>query len=197
MIQPHMGRIILVRHGESEGNATRTFTHSSTVPLTPRGREQALEAARRIQQHFQPRRLISSPFTRAYQTAAIIGRHLGLEVTVEEEFREQSLGLLAGKSYDVVLQDPTFDRRHPWKWRPPQGESLDDVRERVAPVFDRLARSARGEEVVLVSHAGVMQSICAHLTETWTDAPIPGNAEILVVELNGEWYSEPRRLPTC
>jgi probable phosphoglycerate mutase len=195
MIEPHMGRLILVRHGESEGNATRTFTHSPSVALTERGRDQALTAAKRIAESFRPQRLISSPFARARQTALIIGAHLGLPIEIEEEFREQSLGLLAGKSYDLVLQDATFDRRRPWEWRPPEGESLDDVRARVAPVFDRLARASRGQEVVVVSHAGVMQSICAHLTETWRDAPIPGNAEVLVVELNGEWYSEPRRLP--
>ena len=40
-----MGKLILVRHGESEGNALRRFTDSPEVNITELGRRQALEAA--------------------------------------------------------------------------------------------------------------------------------------------------------
>lgn len=174
-------RILLVRHGESEGNQTRTFTHSPQVPLTERGRAQARAAAERIAKEFRPVRVLSSPFARARETAQIIADRLLLEVEPDAVWREQSLGRLAGRPYDCVLEDPKFDPERTWAWRPPEGESLEDVKERIAPPLEALL-STGWEEVVLVSHAGVMQAIWAHLTGTWEGAPIPRNAEVFLVE---------------
>jgi broad specificity phosphatase PhoE len=176
------GQIILVRHGESEGNRTRTFTHSPTVNLTERGRDQARTAAEHIGRRYGAVQVVSSPFTRALETARIIAELLGLPVEVEPVWREQSLGRLAGRSYDCVLEDPGFDPDRTWAWRPPDGESLEDVRARVAPAVDALVNVSAGRDIVLVSHAGVMQAIWAHVTGQWRGAPVPTNTAIAVLE---------------
>ena len=77
-----MGRLLLVRHGESEGNALRRFTDSELVPLTQRGREQAERAAALLRARFAPARIVSSPFTRAQQTAEIIASALVLPIEI-------------------------------------------------------------------------------------------------------------------
>src|SRR5581483_1619051 len=96
-----MGKLILVRHGESEGNRIRHFTTSPEAPITELGRRQAREAAERIKAMFRPSLVIASPYYRARETARIIADHLGLAVEIEQAFREQSLGQLAGKPYDA------------------------------------------------------------------------------------------------
>ncbi len=63
------GAILLVRHGESEGNAARTFSPSTQVPLTERGRRQAAATAEILRGRFAPVRLVTSSFRRAHQTA--------------------------------------------------------------------------------------------------------------------------------
>lgn len=176
------GRLVLVRHGESEGNRTQTFTESPLVPLTPAGRAQARRAGQEIARRYQPVRLVASPFTRAQETAFILAAVLGLPVEIEPVWREQSLGRLAGKPYDSVLADPNFDWAQVWTWRPPDGESLVDVRTRIAAGADRLLQQSAAGDIVVVTHAGVMQAVWAHVTGAWTDVPVPPNAALLVIE---------------
>ena len=98
----------MVRHGESEGNATRTFTLSDEVPLTDLGRTQARSTAEILRGRFAPVRLISSPFRRARQTADEIASILGLPIEIEPDVREQHPGELRGRPYGEALGSPGF-----------------------------------------------------------------------------------------
>ena len=73
------GRLVLVRHGQSEGNEARQFSVSPDILLTPRGEEQAREAGRIIAARFRPSAIVASPFRRARLTAALIAGELGHE----------------------------------------------------------------------------------------------------------------------
>jgi len=92
-----MGKLIMVRHGESEGNRDRRFTISPEVPLTDLGRQQAREAARRIAKRFKPQMIISSPYRRARQTSDIIAAELGLPIEIVHDLHERDLGVLKGQ----------------------------------------------------------------------------------------------------
>ncbi len=185
------GRVILVRHGESEGNRDRTFTQSSEVPLTPHGREQVRVTAARIAAGYAPARIVASPYTRARQTAEIIALLLALPVELDAAFREQSFGVFAGQPYETVLRDAAHHDGPRWHWRPPDGESLMDVSERVVPAFERLTRAAAGRDVVVVSHGGVMLALCAHVTGSWDGLSVTPNAGIVVVEHREGRYAPP------
>ena len=188
---PRPTRLLLVRHGESEGNRDRTFTQHPDVPLTPFGREQARAAARRMATRYRPSRIIASPFARARQTAEIIAEALGLSVEFDAAFREQSFGIFAGQPYDALISDAAYHEGPRWNWRPEAGESLTDVYERVVPAFDRVARSAQGQDVVIVSHGGVMVTLCAYVTGSWDGVSITPNAGVVIVERHGDRYTPP------
>ncbi len=188
------GHILLVRHGESEGNRDRIFTITPNVPLTARGREQARRAAEIIGEQFAVQRVVSSPYLRARQTAKIVAGVLRVPLVIDEAFREQDLGRLAGRPYEAVLEDPAFEFARRWEWRPPSGESLVDVRARVAPAFDRLAAAHPWEDIALVSHGGVMFALWAHVAGSWEAAQPAGNGGIVVVEHRAGNYSRPRLL---
>jgi len=187
-----MGKLILVRHGESEGNRIRHFTSSPDAAITEHGRRQAYEAALRIKSLFKPTLIVTSPYYRARETARIIKEQVGAPVEIEQNFREQSLGRLAGKPYDLVRDDPNFKPERLWEWRPPGGESQEDVRARIAPVFDRIARAHADRELVIVSHGGVMVALWAHVTGQWEGAHMPANCGIVLVEHDGSRYLLPR-----
>lgn len=191
MTSSEKGRVFLVRHGESEGNATRTFTGSTEVPLTAVGRAQARRAAEVLARDFQPAIVVASPYARARETAEIIAGALSLDLEIEADIHEQWLGDLRGHPYDVVGRDPAFDRTRPWEWRPQGGESLVDVQRRVAPVFERLARAHAGREVVMVSHGGVMFALWAHVVGSWENAQRSANAAIVLVEHHAGDFVEP------
>jgi broad specificity phosphatase PhoE len=190
------GRLILVRHGESEGNRDRRFSISSEIGLTEIGRQQAYEVAQRIKMRFQPELIISSSFLRARQTSAIIADELNLPVEVVEDIHERDLGMLRGESYDrlreLVREAPDFDPEQGWLWRPEGGESYEDVRLRVTAAFDRLRIRFPEHEVIVVSHGGVMLSMWAHITGRWKGAHLPPNCGIVLVEHNGERFGLPQ-----
>ena len=184
-------RLLLVRHGESEGNRDRTFTQNPEVPLTPVGREQARAAAHRMAQRYRPSRIIASPYVRARQTAEIIAEVLGLSVELNAAFREQSFGVFAGQPYDALLGDAAYHEGPRWNWRPQGGESLIDVYERVVPAFDRVTLDAQGQDTVIVSHGGVMVTLCAYVTGSWEGVAVTPNAGIVVVEHHAGRYTTP------
>jgi broad specificity phosphatase PhoE len=186
-----MGKLILVRHGESEGNRIRHFTSSPDAAITELGRQQALEAALRIKAGFHPQKVIASPYLRTRETAGIIAAQFDLPVEIEADFREQGLGAIAGKPYEVVRDDPSFNPARSWQWRPPGGESHEDVRLRSAPALDRIARNCPAGEVVIVSHGGVMRALWAHVTGVWEGAQIPANCGIIVIEHDAGCFAPP------
>jgi broad specificity phosphatase PhoE len=187
-----MGKLILVRHGESEGNARRHFTLTPEADITPLGRQQAHQAALKIKLRFRPKLVIASPYRRAHETGRIIAEELGLGIELEPGFREQSLGNLAGKPYEVVREDPTFDPTQSWLWRPEGGESHVDVLHRAGPLLDTYAKRFAADEVVIVSHGGVMRSLWAHVTGgNWEHAHVPPNCGIIVIEHEGGHYHHP------
>src|SRR5258708_29850468 len=161
-----MGKLIMVRHGESEGNAIRRFTTSGEAKITDLGRRQAHEAAVKIKLKYKPTLVIASTFARARETGRIIAEELGIPIEYEADFREQSLGDLAGKPYESIANDPTFDPKRSWVWRAPNGESHEDVLKRVAPVLDPVAAKYPDDEIVIVRHGGVKRAV---------GGPVPGS----------------------
>lgn len=186
-----MGKLIMVRHGESEGNAIRRFTTSGEAKITDLGRRQAQEAATRIKLKYHPSLVIASTFARARETGQIIAKELGIPIEYEREFREMSLGDLAGQPYESIGQDPTFDPKRSWLWRAPNGESHEDVLKRVAPVLDSVMHKYPDDEIVVVSHGGVMRAVWAHVTGSWENAHVPPNCGIVVIEHRDGRYHEP------
>ena len=177
-----MGRLLLIRHGESEGNRDRIFCRTPDVPLTEAGRSQARAAAEWIAARYAPVRLVSSPFARARQTADILARVLGLAVQVEPDLRERSYGELAGQPYGAVRVSADYDPGVYWQWCPPGGESLTEVAARAGEVLDRVARAAPEDDVVVVSHAAVMAALRCHVTGAWERGRVTPNAGIALVE---------------
>jgi broad specificity phosphatase PhoE len=85
----------------------------------------------------------------------------------EPDLREQELGDWQGIPHEALVER----LRHPphpfWphgaEEQPPGGESLTQLRARVAPVIDRLARDHEGGEVVIVAHGGTIRAALAHV----------------------------------
>jgi broad specificity phosphatase PhoE len=140
---------------------------------------------------YNPKLVIASTFARARETGRIIAEELGIPIQYESEFREMSLGDLAGQPYDSIANDPTFDPKRSWLWRAPNGESHEDVKKRVAPVLDEVAKKYPDEEIVIVSHGGVMRSVWAHVTGKWEDAHVPPNCGIFVIDHEGGRFRDP------
>lgn len=135
----------LVRHGRTEANALGLLLGREDPPLDGLGRRQA-EAISPVVAGAS--HVVSSPLTRARETAEVLG--LGA-VEVDERWIEIDYGELEGCPVQRVPSDVWEAWRADARYRPPGGESLADVASRVAAACDELMDS--GEEgVVVVSH---------------------------------------------
>ncbi len=161
-------RLLLVRHGESLGNLTRQL-QPRDEPLTERGQRQARELAAFLAERPDLRVVYTSPLTRAYQTAAIIGAAIGLRPIPLEGLAEINVGDAAGMTFDEwAARDPASAGR----WREegldfiwPGGESGRQLAARTAAEIDRIVsvhRLDRGA-VVVVSHGGALAWAISHL----------------------------------
>jgi probable phosphoglycerate mutase len=189
----NMGRLILVRHGESEGNRQRVFAeHTEELPLTDVGYGQAQAVAQCIASHFRTERIVSSPYRRARETARVIAERLGHPVEVEPQLHEREVGAYRGQPYASMRSAADYDLKRPWAWTPRGGESFVDVKARVGPILDRLASDSRGRDVVIVSHGGVMLTLWAHVTGQWAALHTPPNCGIVIIEHDARGYAMPQ-----
>jgi len=153
--------LVLVRHGETEGNVARQLLGRRESPLTARGRSDASALAAALG---PVSRLVSSPLGRARDTAGALGLDVAVEVDERwievdyGEFEGRSLGDVPAELWTQWRADPTF--------RPPGGESLAEVGMRVRAacdeLFGRRGAGARAEgDVVVVSHVSPIKAAVA------------------------------------
>lgn len=189
-----MGRLLLVRHAESVGNRDRVFTATPEVPITETGAVQARTAAEQVRRGYAPVRIVTSPFRRARQTAAILAEVLALPVSVEENLRERSYGSLAGQPYGAARAFD-YDPAAYWEWCPPGGgETLVAVAARAGAVLDRLRAGGPEDDIVVVSHGAVMMALWRYVTGKWHTGRVVGNTGIVVVEHRDGAYLGAREL---
>ena len=187
-----MGKLILVRHGESAGNRDRIFAISPhDVPLTELGYAQASEAGQLIAARFHPELVVSSEMLRASETARVIADVLGVPLHIEPDLHEREVGAHRGRSYDSLGQEPDFDPQRAWAWIPRGGESYEGVQARVGPILDRLATEHADKDIVVVSHGGVMTCLWAYVTGNWEGAYVPPNCGIVLMEHHAQGYGAP------
>ncbi len=188
-----MGRLILIRHGESIGNRDRIFaSNPQELPLTELGYRQAHEAGTAIAKLFSVELVVSSPYLRARETARVIAAVLGVPLEIEPNLYERDVGALRGKPYDSIRTTPGYDPKRPWTWKPEGGESFEDVEARVGPILDRLALAHLRRDVVVVSHGGVMKTLWAYITGNWNGTHVPHNCGMILVEYGPGGYSPPQ-----
>ncbi len=148
--------VYFVRHGETELNE-RHIHQSPSTPLSPKGREQAVTVGEYLRS-VNPDVLISSEYTRALETARIVGFFVGLTPQVKGLFYELARpSSLFGKSHfhleTVLYVAMTMWRRNNPTWRYRDAENVTDVRvraERALAYLESLRDSH--ESIVMVSH---------------------------------------------
>ncbi|MCP3164990.1 histidine phosphatase family protein [Myxococcus qinghaiensis] len=157
-------RMILVRHGRPSEEMKGRCYGRLDVGLAPEGYVQAERAARLLAQ-VELQALYSSPRLRALDTARRLAADRGLDIRVEEAFREIDFGLFEGLTYEEAerrFPDVYAEwMEHPARVRFPEGETFSEMRERVR-VGGRMLRARHvGQCFALVSHGGVNRTLLA------------------------------------
>lgn len=171
--------ILLVRHGETLLNASRTLQPADT-PLSPRGLAQAHAAARRLG-GAKLSAIVSSDLPRAMQTAEAIAAACGLPILREPLLQERNFGELRGLPYDGLGFDPLS-----MPGAPPGGESAEAFRARVARAFARIVALCAGldGDLAVVTHGLVIGAMLEAHARLPDGAPMPsrlGNASLTIL----------------
>lgn len=166
------GRLILVRHGQSQGNVDRRLdTRPPGAPLTDLGHDQARAFGRSLE---HPVGLLAhSTALRAVQTAAAIGEHLGLSGVELDGIHEVQAGDLEGRCDDPAHEEFNAIYR---RWQSgdldvpmPGGESAQQVLDRYVPVITQLRLRFLDDhawvgDVVVVSHGAAIRLVSTALS---------------------------------
>lgn len=165
----------LVRHGESTWNALGRLQGGADAPLSARGRVQAEALAARLEgMPFDA--LYTSPLRRAWDTAAVCARALGLAPVPVDGFREIGLGAWEGVAVDLLrAREGDAYRRWleaPADHPPPAGEPVGRLAERLERACESLGTRHRGGRVLVVAHGGVIATLVCRwqgrpLNELW------------------------------
>lgn len=162
-----MTTLHLLRHGDVSDLGERRARGQLDVPLTALG----LQQHDRLADWFvgcepRPDRILSSDLSRCRALADQLAARLDLPVEVNAALREQSMGDFEGRQWDEITRELGPAINDYWDdyfgSRPPNGESLSDLHERVGAWWNSVRDELAGKRVVIVCHVGVIRSLCCH-----------------------------------
>ena len=185
-------RILLIRHGESEGNAAGRIQGIVDEPLSKVGKAQALALASRLKARSSLCGVYSSGLRRALETAAPIAAAFDLPVVAHADLREYDLGALTGLTLGQV-EAGYPDLVKAWSesplWVPIPGEEGREafLRRVMAAMAWIVARHAGQDAIAVVAHAGTLGAyLCGLVGMDYGSRRIPwtfDNASLSIVEL--------------
>jgi alpha-ribazole phosphatase len=157
-------RVYLMRHGEVDNGLEKRYNGHIDVDITEKGIEQMHRLAGLLDGK-PVKAVYSSDLIRSVKGARIVSARLGLEHTPVRTLRERSVGQWEGMTAEEIkLRYP--EEFKAWRtdllnYRPPEGECLQDVRDRILPEYKRIVASHPAEEIAMLLHGGVNRIILA------------------------------------
>ena len=193
-------RILFVRHGETDWNVKRIIQGWKGTGLNALGKRQAALAAGRVAgMELGISAVLSSDLLRARQTAAVLGRALGLRVKPREDLRERCFGDWEGQSIDQVLHRFKLGgrtRKDPFlAFDPKGGETMPVFARRMRGFLDAALKEYPGRTVAAVSHGGPVRIAACLATgippKVYYRLGRPGNVSLtLLSHQGGVWWAE-------
>jgi len=130
-------KLLLARHGETEGNVAKITQGQADTPLTQLGEEQGRRLCRRVLEQYDVAKIICSDLGRCKQTIAYLqDKRPDIPVVFDERVRERSYGKFNGTDR-MEFVDWRIKQGGDRFIRPPGGESFEDVMERAAKALER------------------------------------------------------------
>ena len=176
------------RHGQTDSNAKNLWVGQQTdVDLNENGFNQAELLAQDLAQNVKLDAIYSSSLIRAVHTAEVVAKAQGnIPVYPLLELREGNCGLAeklsireAEERWPEIVKNWHIFKKENFASRFPEGESIQEIADRVFGVFDRISREKNYPTVGISVHGGVMGMIMANLG---VDHPMIPHCSYFVVE---------------
>ena len=161
-----MPKILLVRHGITETNATRRFTGQSDIDLNADGYQQAEELRDRLAEE-KIDAAYSSDLKRAITTAEVICSKHEVEIITRPEIRELNYGEAEGLTFREISEKYPELSEMIARYSPvlsfPGGESFSDLTYRAGRFLEIINNHATDQTILVVSHGGMLRTLTCHL----------------------------------
>jgi broad specificity phosphatase PhoE len=150
--------MVLVRHGETDANRAGLLLGRADPPLNERGRQQADALATALRREPAPL-IVTSPLTRAQETAGRIAAATGARLETDPRLIELDYGEWDERRVTDIPAEVASRWRADPSFAPPGGESLAELRARVAPCEASLREQARDGTAIVVSHVSPIKTL--------------------------------------
>lgn len=180
-----MATIVLIRHGITSWNNEGRVQGNSDIELDEDGINQANLLAARLRSE-EWSHIYSSKLTRARQTAEIVGKAVGLEITLDTRLKER-----AGGQFEGTTEQERIDRWGlNWKDFDAGSEPIVEVQRRGVNFLEEINLKHQGEKVLVVTHGGVIHYSLNFLFPNIPVSHFDNTSITIVRKVNHQWTCE-------
>ena len=173
-----MRKIYFVRHGQTDANLKKQYCGQTDVDLNCKGLKDAVSVAK-VLKSASIDAIISSDMKRTIKTAELINQYHQLKIELMPEFREINFGRFENLTFEEIGRKYPEEKekmiQEKINYNFLEGESLTQLHLRVTKAFNKLLEEKTDENLLIVSHGGVIRMILT---------------EILSGDLNNYWSIE-------
>ena len=158
-------RILLIRHGQSEGNVKKVFCGKIDFPLTEKGKEQGAVACEYIYANYKVCAIYASELTRARQTVKRLSELTGIPVSIKPQFNELFGGKWENETVPYIAEHYPEDfkvwEENVGEARPTGGESFKELEDRAFKGLRAVVEECGEKDgvAVVATHGGVIRTI--------------------------------------
>lgn len=188
--------IYLTRHGQTLWNIENRLQGRGNSKLTEEGKGRAEMLSKRMKNiHIDT--IYSSPLERAFITANIIKGDRDIEIITDDGLMEMCFGDYEGKkTEEIIRENPNWDlkliMKGDTKLVAPNGETLEEVRKRVANSMDKIIKENIGKTILIVAHGITLKAIMHYFKDYESTAEVMGQVTLTKVVVNekNDFYIE-------
>lgn len=159
-----MGKLILIRHGQTDMNKDQLYYGRLDVPINETGKEQAENTRKNlVELEIDYDKIYSSPMKRAYETAEIVN-YKNLEIEKDDELREMDFGIFEGLSYKEIIKkypEEMEKLKKDWKtYSYVTGENPFMLQKRALKFLEKIDKNKNN---MVVTHWGIICTLLSFL----------------------------------
>lgn len=181
--------ILLIRHGQTEYNATGRWQGHLDVPLNDVGKAQAKALAQRLE-NWPVAAVYASDLKRAAMTAVYLAETWGLTPTYDVAWRERDVGVFEGRANKELQQEypEVWDNMRNGIYDIPESESFEQLQARAAAAYEKVVAANPAEMVAIISHGGTLNTLVSYVlgipSGQFGRLNFRGNTGLTIIEIN-------------
>lgn len=161
-----MTEIYIVRHCETDGNATKTFQGHTDNDINLLGEKQLVALSERFK-NINLETVFTSPLIRTRKTAKAIVGNRNIPIVPVKGLIELNGGVYEGKTYEEIGNEyPDFKliwQSEPWRFSPPNGESMVNAYNRIWKTVFNIALENKNKTMAISTHGGVLRCLLCRI----------------------------------